>query len=850
MILSDYALPQFDGMRALALLKTSGFDVPFILASAMIGEDTAVAAMQEGAADYLMKDRLERLGQAVARALEQSSLRRAGRRAEAALRENAAFIHDVLNSLSAHVVVLDERGTIIEANEGWRRFARENGAGAEDFVGQNYLAACERRGAPDRAGGADEAAAGIRAVLAGGRADFALEYSCDAPAQPRWFRMLVSPLSGGRRGVVVAHQDISERKRTELDLQWKTAFLEAQISSSLDGILVVDPQGKKILQNQRMADLLGIPRSIADDTDDAPQLAWVTQTVKNPGPFAARIAHLMAHPGEVSRDEVELKNGRLLDRYSAPVVGAAGEYYGRIWTFRDITARKQAEESLRESEERFRSLIENASDLIALIDEAGCLQFQSPSSERVLGYRSQDLAGQSILGLVHEEDRAKVGQAMERARAAVHAPTVVEFRIRHHDGSWRVLQSVGKAMTDPAGRKLVVVNSRDVTETRTLEEQFLRAQRLEAIGTLSSGIAHDLNNILAPMLMVAPLLKDKLPDPRDIELLMMIEKGAKRGANIIKQLLTFSRGIEGERGIVQPRHLLKEMVAMMRETFPREIAIQERIPTDLWTINADATQIHQVLMNLCVNARDAMRGGGKLTVAAENEIVGEDEVALHPMAKPGPQVRLTISDTGEGIARENIDRIFEPFFTTKEIGKGTGLGLSTVLGIVKSHGGFVTVASEPGRGSAFAVHLPALAGAQETAAAAGGATARGAQQVILVVDDEAAIRHTLGLVLRENNYRVLAAADGREAVSLFMLNRASVRLVLTDLMMPGMGGVALIRALRLLAPKLPIVAMTGLHDQDRREELAALGVTTVLAKPCGTEEILESLRRALIADAG
>ena len=849
LILSDFALPQFSGMRALALLNESGHDVPFILTSATIGEETAVAAMQQGAADYLMKDRLERLGHAVSGALEQCRLRREARRAEEVVRENAEFIYDVLNSLTAHVVVLDERGVIIGANEGWRRFARENGAGDTDFVGQNYLGACLERTSQVNSTGADEAAAGIRAVLAGERATFAHEYACDSPAQMRWFRMQVSPLGGGRHGVVVAHHDLSERKRAELELLWKTAFLEAQVSSSRDGILVVDQERKKLLQNQRLVELFKIPPHVVSDPDDKAQLKWVTSVVANPEQFFARVAHLYAHPAEVGHDEVELKDGTLLDRYSAPVVGATGEYYGRIWAFRDITERKRAETALRESEERFRGLIENATDIIAVVDEAGRIEFQSPSAERMLGHPSAEVLGRSVLDFIDPADREKVGQGIARAFENTQPSTLVEYRIRHRDGSWRIFQSVGRVMSDAAGRRRVVVNSRDVTETRQLEEQFLRAQRLEAIGTLAGGIAHDLNNILAPMLMVVPLLRDKVPDPHDREMLMLVEQSAKRGADVIKQLLTFSRGIAGERGAVQLRHLLKEMVAIMRETFPREIAVEVKVPTELWPIIGDATQIHQVLMNLCVNARDALPAGGRLGISAENVTLDAHDVAARPGVKPGEFVRVTVADSGDGIPPENIERIFEPFFTTKEIGKGTGLGLSTVVGIVKSHGGFITVDSEVGRGSSFHFHLPVAIATNEPRRAAETKPLPGHQELILVVDDELAVSRALGAVLQQNNYRVLAAVDDLEAMRLFAEHRDQVKLVLTDIMMPGRGGVALMRSLRALAPRLSIVAITGLRDASRLEELAAIGVSRVLAKPFTPAEILTVVQTELAARA-
>lgn len=510
---------------------------------------------------------------------------------------------------------------------------------------------------------------------------------------------------------------------------------------------------------------------------------------------------------------------------------------------------KRAGLSLRASEELFRQVVENIREVFWIVDAAtGRILYVSPGYRTVWGRSPEslyDVAG-AWAETVHAEDRARVLQAAKMRQAS---GTYDEtYRIVRPDGTLRWVRDQAFPVRDEAGSVTRIVGvAEDITQRKQLEERFLRAQRLEAVGTLAGGIAHDLNNILTPMLMVASLLKKKLPDPRDADLLGLVEQGAQRGANIIRQLLTFSRGIEGNRGPVQPRHLLKEMAAIMRETFPRELVLEQKIPAELWPIVADATQIHQVLMNLCVNARDAMRRGGRLTLAACNLVLGEAETAAQPPAKPGPFVRLTVADTGEGIPRENLDRIFEPFFTTKEIGHGTGLGLSTVLGIVHSHGGFVTVESEPGRGSAFHVHLPAAAGAGDAPLSAVAVPAPGRGETILVVDDEPAIRSTIGFALAGSNYRVLAAADGREAMTLFLKHRDSVRLVFTDLMMPGMSGLALIRSLRALAPGLRFVATSGLSDPERREELAALGVTTFVAKPCGPDDVREAVARELAA---
>jgi PAS domain S-box-containing protein len=510
---------------------------------------------------------------------------------------------------------------------------------------------------------------------------------------------------------------------------------------------------------------------------------------------------------------------------------------------------KRAGRSLRASEELFRQAVENIREVFWTVDATtGRILYVSPGYRTVWGRSPESLSDSPTAWseTIHEEDRARVLQAAQAHQAS---GTYDEtYRIVRPDGTLRWVRDQAFPVRDEAGKVTRIVGvAEDITQRKQLEERFLRAQRLEAVGTLASGIAHDLNNILTPMLMVASLLKKKLPDPRDTDLLALVEQGAQRGANIIRQLLTFSRGIEGNRGPVQPRHLLKEMESIMRETFPRELVLGQKVPADLWPIVADATQIHQVLMNLCVNARDAMRRGGRLTLAAHNLVLGEAETAAQPPAKPGPFVRLTVADTGEGIPRENLDRIFEPFFTTKEIGQGTGLGLSTVLGIVHSHGGFVTVDSEPGRGSAFHVHLPAAAGSGDTPPPAAAVPAPGSGETILVVDDEPAIRSTIGFALAGSNYRVLAAADGREAMTLFLKHRDSVRLVFTDLMMPGVNGFALIRSLRALAPGLRFVAASGLTDPGRREELAALGVTALLAKPCSADDVRAAVARELAA---
>jgi two-component system cell cycle sensor histidine kinase/response regulator CckA len=502
--------------------------------------------------------------------------------------------------------------------------------------------------------------------------------------------------------------------------------------------------------------------------------------------------------------------------------------------------------NLRESEERFRQVVETIQEVFWLRDmHSDRFIYVSPRFETIWGrkceeiYRSPHIWLESIVA----EDRTRVTAAIRGGNDGIeHDET---FRILRPDGTTRWIRSQAFSVRDPKapGRRSVGVAA-DVTERKKLEEQFLHAQRMEAIGTLASGVAHDLNNILAPMLMVAGLLQDSVTKPADLELLDLIERSGKRGAAIVQQLLTFSRGLAGERVSVQLKHIVREMVAIMNETFPRNITVVDRIPKDLWTVEADATQMHQVIMNLCVNARDAMPSGGVLTLDGAN-LSGREATAADPSLKPKPHVLIIVRDTGEGISPEIIERIFDPFFTTKGVGKGTGLGLSTVTGIIKDHGGAVGVSSEPGRGTVFRIYLPASLKAEFAAVSAPRPMPRGKGEVVLIVDDEAAIRVSTTRLLEHHGYRVLDATSGEDAVKLFIANRAAVRLVITDIMMPGMDGLALLRTLQLLKPGLQAIATSGLDTEVSTEDCAALGLVATLRKPVAPDGLLRSVALAL-----
>jgi len=450
---------------------------------------------------------------------------------------------------------------------------------------------------------------------------------------------------------------------------------------------------------------------------------------------------------------------------------------------------------------------------------------------------------------IHADDRPGLEAALRQAIAR-QQPLDVEFRIYRGATDIRWMAVKSSVFYDAEGTPLRMVGIHmDITEKKQLEAQFLRAQRLESLGTLASGIAHDLNNILTPILGVTQLLPLKFPDmtAKNRQLLDTLETSARRGSTLIKQILSFARGVEGKRISLQLSHVLREIRQIIDQTLPKSIEICLDVESDLWTVLGDVTQLHQVVMNLCVNARDAMPQGGQLQIQAAN--LHLSEAAAHDFldASPGDYVRITVTDTGKGIPPDVLPRIFDPFFTTKEVGKGTGLGLSAVLGIVKSHGGFLDVRSEVNQGSQFSVYLPASE-SDVIALDENVQLLMGHHETILVVDDEIAICEIMKTTLETHQYRVLTAASSLDAIALYQTHSADIDLLLIDMMMPGMDGIALMPLLQRLNPDVVAIAMSGLGVKRLRDRADQVGFCDFLAKPLTTHDLLKALRQCLEQD--
>jgi hypothetical protein len=502
-----------------------------------------------------------------------------------------------------------------------------------------------------------------------------------------------------------------------------------------------------------------------------------------------------------------------------------------------------AEKALQRNERYFRSLIENAQDMITVLDAQGTVVFQSPPIQRILGYSPEEILGRRIFDLIHPDDHVKTQGSLRRVLADAKEADSVEFRIRHADGSWRTVECRGSRLSgDEAGT--VVVNARDVTERHRLEEQLRQAQKMEAIGQLASGVAHDFNNMLTSIMGNASVLRhDGALAPEQVSSINEILVAAERAANLTRKLLLFSRKEALQMVNLDLNDSVKQIVKMLQRILGETILVGVEAAPELPLILGDPGMIDQVLLNLAVNARDAMNGAGRLTIktALVSAAAGPGEKA----AKAG--VCLSVSDTGCGIRAEHLPHIFEPFFTTKEPGKGTGLGLATVYGIVKQHGGSIDIATTVGRGTSFRIIFPATEGPPtaswprpESAGLAGG------NELILVVEDELPVRMVVTRLLQRSGYQVLTAQSGPEALNIWKDNQSRIRLLLTDMVMPdGMTGRELAAAIRSQAPRLPVVYSSGYSPDFAGRLVEAEPGTRFLQKPYSSAALSRAVRECL-----
>jgi PAS domain S-box-containing protein len=513
----------------------------------------------------------------------------------------------------------------------------------------------------------------------------------------------------------------------------------------------------------------------------------------------------------------------------------------------DITKNVRADEQIRSQA----ALLDITQDAIFVRDFSDRVIYWNAGAHRLYGWTPAEAQRSTSTELLANHDPSETTRALQ---AVMHAGEWTgEMKQKSRDGRDLIIQSRWTLMRERDGRpKAILIVNADITEKKQMESQLLRGQRLESIGTLASGLAHDLNNVLAPIMMAVQFIKDNTEDEGMKACFQTLETCSRRGADIIRQVLMFARGVEGQRILINPKHLIQEMQRIAKETFPRSIEVNSSIVKQPCIMLGDATQIQQVIMNLCVNARDAMPNGGTLTIGLSKVELDATGAKIHPKARPGSYIVIAVSDTGTGIPAELLDKIFDPFFTTKPLGQGTGLGLPTVLGITENHGGFVHLQSQPGCGTTFRVHIPAAPGENESAeiSRAAGESVRGGGELILVVDDEPAVRRLASAILNRNGYRTITAAEGREGMAMFAKQRDEIRLVVSDVMMPLLDGPAMLRELKLMQPGVKSIVITGLGEENRVAEAKAAGADVVLQKPFTADEMLKDVKQLLTQAPG
>jgi PAS domain S-box-containing protein len=842
-IICDYRVPEFDAPRALAVLQETGLDIPFLVVSGTIGEDVAVAMMKAGAHDYLMKDKLARLGGAVERALRDTQTRAERKQALDRLQESEAQLATAINSTEMGIFDYAPRTGKLFWSELTRRHLQWSPARDPSF--QEFLDCIH----PEDHGRVEEAVRTAFLPDRGGR--FEVDHRTKTPVngEDRWIAAwgrVLFDAEGKPLRFLGAVRDISERKRGERELQYQFQLTACITEQSADCILYTDPDGKVRFVNPETERVFGYtpeecmgksPHDLLHHyyPDGRPYPAGECRT------FQATTA------GETLREHEDVyfhKNGTPIDvAVSYGPLELNGKRIGFVSTFRDIRERKQAERALRQSDERFRRLFEADIIGIMITDEERIIE-SNDHFLHMLGYTQEEFTGMEMSWrAITAPETVEISERGQAALVETGVCPAFEKEYIRKDGTLVpvLFAAVELNRSEGESRRLCFVV--DLTERKSLEKQFRQAQKLESVGQLAGSVAHDFNNLLTVIMGYSDMVLAGI-GPRDPSrnAVGQISAAANRAAGLTRQLLTFSRWNTGAARTVSLHDIVSGIQGMLERLIGEHIEVTLSSGGETGFIHADPGLIEQVIVNLAVNARDAMPEGGKLLIETSRVSV-TDDFGTQILAVPrGTYVSLGVADTGTGMTPEVQARLFEPFFTTKEPGKGTGLGLSTVYGIVKQSGGSITVHTTPGLGTAFRVLFPAVRRAGTTEEGKPVETFARGNETVLLVEDDAGVRSYVQDVLEANGYRTLDAKVGADAMEITRRYDGPIHLLITDLGLPGMKGTEVIRRFRSLRPGIPVLTMSGYPARFGAEIDDAI---PLLQKPFTPSVLLNKIREIL-----
>ncbi len=647
-----------------------------------------------------------------------------------------------------------------------------------------------------------------------------------------------------RRRTENLKQELEERKRAEKYLQERESLLDAIFESSHDGILVVSADGRITQYNSRFCKIWNIAEEMMGIKDGADLLKYVRPQLQDYPEFLSQVQTLNKS-SEWSSEIIRLKDGRVLERESYPLIENEQET-GRVWIFQDITDRTLYAENMKRNKERFRIALEANPDSIVLYDMKGNVTFLNQAFTNTFGWTLDERIGKKMDVFVPEESWEETRKMILQVLAGKSISGVETYRLTRDGRKLPVMISASIFRDRQGNPEGTIINLKDISENKQLQSELQQAQKMEAIGTLAGGIAHDFNNILAAISGNTELgLYDMEPSDPLYGYLMGIMKACKRAKDLVQQILSFSRQEKSEKKAIQPGFIINDVIRLLRATTPANITIRTKIISTKY-IMADPVQIHQILMNLCTNSVYAMQEtGGELSIDLDETIIRESESMVSGNIKPGPYVKLCVSDTGQGIAPEIRDRIFEPFFTTKAVGAGTGMGLSVVHGIVNRAGGTITLQSELGKGSQFIVYLPAVEYQQKDRGTAQPRTVIGGTERILFVDDEEQIVGSWQMILSSLGYHVTGKTGSLEAFEQFRNDPDRFDILITDMTMPGMTGDQLALKVKEIRPDLPVILCSGYSAIIDSVRAHSIGIDAFMMKPLLKKEIAVKIRELL-----